>query len=646
MTEETITTSPTAPGTVRTRPRLADGVELLGRLDGSGFKEPPCMVRRQDGQMVQLPGLLYGVAERADGRRELGGIAEELSHRIGRGISAGDVAFLVEKKLRPLGLIAAGDGSSPRVRKANALLGLTWQKALVPDGGVRRITGAFLALFNPLVVGLVVAGFLALDYWLLFAHGIGQPVRTALYQPAFLLALFGGVVLATAFHEIGHATACRYSGGRPGVIGAGIYVVWPVFYTDVTDTYRLPRSGRLRTDLGGVYFNAIFGLAVGAAYFVTGFEPLLLLVLVQNCAILQQLMPFGRLDGYLIVSDLTGVPDILTRLGPILRSLVPWRPAGERVKQLKPWVRVVVSSYVLVLIPVLVLAVTLMAVHAPRAFATAYDSLAVQGDRVRTAFADDDIVGGLAGSLQVAALVTPCAGMTATAVRVGRRAGGVALGWTAGRPLRQGMLAAGATAAFVLAAFTWWPNREYRPIQPGERGTVQDGLRNATHLPSGRPSLTEEREHKVRGAPSLRDSASAEQSPQRRRPNARGTTAQDDGEALTDRRGELASEHGHVPPEKTAPDERAPGDPHFAEEPGATIPAPMPEEVSTPETSTAPTTTTTTSPDETDTTTSPDETDTTTSPDENTSCPEATTTTTSQDETAATTSPEETEPCP
>ena len=66
---------------------------------------------------------------------------------------------------------------------------------------------------------------------------------------------FGAVVLATVFHEIGHASACRYGGAKPGVLGAGIYVVWPVFYCDVTDAYRLGKAGRLRTDLGGVYFN-------------------------------------------------------------------------------------------------------------------------------------------------------------------------------------------------------------------------------------------------------------------------------------------------------------------------------------------------------------------------------------------------------
>ena len=72
--------------------------------------------------------------------------------------------------------------------------------------------------------------------------------------------VLGLVVIATALHEIGHATATRYGGAEPGVMGAGIYIVWPAFYTDVTDAYRLNRSGRLRIDLGGVYFNCVFVL--------------------------------------------------------------------------------------------------------------------------------------------------------------------------------------------------------------------------------------------------------------------------------------------------------------------------------------------------------------------------------------------------
>ena len=60
-------------------------------------------------------------------------------------------------------------------------------------------------------------------------------------SPALFLLAFGLVVLSAAFHECGHATACTVGGAEPGRMGAGIYVAWPAFYTDVTDAYRLDR---------------------------------------------------------------------------------------------------------------------------------------------------------------------------------------------------------------------------------------------------------------------------------------------------------------------------------------------------------------------------------------------------------------------
>jgi putative peptide zinc metalloprotease protein len=131
------------------------------------------------------------------------------------------------------------------------------------------VARVFSPLFMPPVVLLVIGAFLAVDVWLFFFHGVGQSTRDLIYQPVLLLMVFGLVALSAAFHECGHAAACRYGGAKPGAMGAGIYIVWPAFYTDVTDAYRLDKVGRLRTDLGGIYFNAIFSLATAGAYFAT-----------------------------------------------------------------------------------------------------------------------------------------------------------------------------------------------------------------------------------------------------------------------------------------------------------------------------------------------------------------------------------------
>src|SRR3954449_3003897 len=257
-----------------------------------------------------------------------------------------------------------------------------------------------------------------------------------------------------------------------------------------------------------VYFNAIFALAVAGAYFATGFEPLLLVVLVQNFAILQQLLPLLRLDGYYIISDLTGVPDMLARIKPVLQSMLPGREADPRVTELKPWVRAVVTGYVCTIVPVLVLSFVLMIVHAPRAFATAYDSAGVQWDKIAGA---PGMAAAATGVVQLALLVLPCLGMVLTSGRVGGRVCRSAWCWSEGEPLRRGVLGIGAIAAVGTAAFVWWPNGDYRPIQPTERGTIQAAVHDLRALPTGRPALTPQREQELGGAPTERERRRAQQ---------------------------------------------------------------------------------------------------------------------------------------
>jgi putative peptide zinc metalloprotease protein len=490
-------------------PRLAAGIELIGEFADSGFKEPPFIARRTDGQVVQMPQMLYALAEQVDGRSSYEQIAERFSHVVRRQVEASDVELLIDRQLRPLGIVAPQDGAdSIELAKVDPLLALKFRAAVVPEGAVRSLTTIFRPLFHSPVVALVVLGLVGVDGWLFFVHGISQSLRHVLYQPALMLMLIGGVVLATAFHEIGHATACRFGGAKPGVMGVGVYIVWPAFYTDITDAYRLGKWGRLRTDVGGMYFNAIFALAVAGLYAATGFEPLLLLIVLQNFAILQQSLPFLRLDGYYILSDLTGVPDIFLRVRPVLASLLPGRPADERVAELKSWVRGVVSVYVVLIVAFLTLSVLAMVINLPRILATGYDSAALHYQAIGPDFQHGHGLRGALDVIQMLFLVLPGAGLLYTAGRIGRRAGTGALRWSAGHPARQTALGLAAAAAVTVAVLSWWPNGEYRPIQPGERGTIEGLISQIRALPTGRASLTALRQQQLAGAPSASGSSS------------------------------------------------------------------------------------------------------------------------------------------
>src|SRR5262249_50746599 len=97
-------------------------------------------------------------------------------------------------------------------------------------------------LLNPI---LLMAGLY--HWWLYRVHGILESIKDVLYTPGGLLLALAIVILAGMFHELGPAAALRHGGGRVRGMGIGLYLIYPVLYTDVTDGYRLGRWARVRT---------------------------------------------------------------------------------------------------------------------------------------------------------------------------------------------------------------------------------------------------------------------------------------------------------------------------------------------------------------------------------------------------------------
>src|ERR1700753_525867 len=91
----------------------ADGLKLLGEYQGSGFTEPRFIVRRADGQVIQLSRLLYLVtaaiaAGEADGGWSADRGARHAGAEFGRDLTADNIRYLVDGKLIPLGVIVTG----------------------------------------------------------------------------------------------------------------------------------------------------------------------------------------------------------------------------------------------------------------------------------------------------------------------------------------------------------------------------------------------------------------------------------------------------------------------------------------------------------------------------------------------------------
>ncbi|CAM02299.1 hypothetical protein [Saccharopolyspora erythraea] len=400
-------------------PDLDPTVELIGEYQDSGYQEPPYLARRADGQVVQLTRLLYLVASRLDARRTHAQLAEEVSGEFGRGVSADQVAFLIDNRLRPAGMVAStSEAERAEVRSRrhpDRLLALRLRVALVPERVVSAIAAVFQPLYWPPVVVTALVALAFAEVWLFAAHGLGHAVSSVnalIDEPTQTLLVLGLLFVAGVFHEFGHVAACRYGGARPGAMGVGIYLVWPAMYSTVTDVYRLGRGARLRTDLGGVYFNGLALTAMIAAYAWTGAPWLLVAILTWQVTTIWQFLPSIRLDGYYILSDLVGVPDLFDRMMPTLRSLIPGRPMDPRVRELKPWARRVIAIWVVLVIPCLAYWLIVFLALAPYVLPTLWDSMARMGSGVAGAAQAGEIAAMTTGVIQILLLLLPWVGVS------------------------------------------------------------------------------------------------------------------------------------------------------------------------------------------------------------------------------------------
>ncbi len=137
------------PGPAREVPARADGVQLLGEVQGSGYRRPPALARREDGQVVQLTPLLHQVLVAVDGRRTVAEVAEAVSDASGRLVRPDDVRQLLDALAAPARAAARADGTEPELRRSDPLLALRFRRVVTDPAVTRRLTTPFAVALPP-----------------------------------------------------------------------------------------------------------------------------------------------------------------------------------------------------------------------------------------------------------------------------------------------------------------------------------------------------------------------------------------------------------------------------------------------------------------------------------------------------------------
>lgn len=142
-------------------------------------------------------------------------------------------------------------------------------------------------------------------------------------------ALAFGLALAFAklCHEFGHAYMAKRAGCRVQSMGVAFMVLLPMFYTDVSDAWRVSdRRARLLIGAGGVLAELLLAVLALLAWSLLEDGPLRTAAFMLASAtwittLLINLNPFMRFDGYFLISDLWGIDNLQQRAFALCR----WR---------------------------------------------------------------------------------------------------------------------------------------------------------------------------------------------------------------------------------------------------------------------------------------------------------------------------------
>ena len=196
-------------------------------------------------------------------------------------------------------------------------------------------------------------------------------------------------------------------------------------------------------------------LALAGIYAATSSEILLLVIAVTHLEMLEQLLPFARFDGYFILSDLVGVPDLFARVVPILRSALPGGQRDPRVTGLRRRVRIVVTGWVACVIPLLAAGFGYLLLYLPRVDRALWHSASAQARLLAAAVTGHRYAMAAVDAFGVALVALSCAGSLYLLTGLARRMAVLGLRWSAGRPARR-LLAAAAGLAVLAALAAFW----------------------------------------------------------------------------------------------------------------------------------------------------------------------------------------------
>lgn len=182
---------------------------------------------------------------------------------------------------------------------------------LIPKSLVNKIKIFCFFFYKPLLFFLSVFSLMWIVYATIISSASNLPQKITQLPLEQMLICYGAMIIVAFLHELGHASGLMFCGEKTGRIGFAFYILSFIFFSDVTNAWKLTRRERFLVDYGGIYFQSIFS---GIIYIINDIwihsQLISIAMLVEAFLVLGNFNPFLKYDGYWMLSDLLGTTDV------------------------------------------------------------------------------------------------------------------------------------------------------------------------------------------------------------------------------------------------------------------------------------------------------------------------------------------------
>jgi len=268
----------------------------------------------------------WWLVEQMDGRRALSELETAFAERFGSQLPPGMLAGFVAK-LEALHVL-----ETPEAEKASTSL----SERQTEDSGLGRLLFVKLKAINPdrwlgvwaqrlrflmrpwfwPVSLIVIAGAL----WVVAENPDAFRFDIAsIFSAGSIVAIILSMFLVLSLHEIAHGVVCRHLGGHVHEMGFLLLYFQPCLYCDLSDSWLFKeRWKKLLVTFSGAYFQILLGALGVWGWRITAEGTMInhffwMVAVISLVNVLFNFNPLIKLDGYYLLSDWLGIPNLRAR---------------------------------------------------------------------------------------------------------------------------------------------------------------------------------------------------------------------------------------------------------------------------------------------------------------------------------------------